>query len=94
VLDVATWTLELLTAIADLDLFYVVIGLASISAAPSGSATCSDCVPKSSVCKVPVRPGLRSLDAGHVVQPDFADTKADGLAVRIPDASALAIVGN
>jgi threonine dehydratase len=29
VIDVATWALELLTAVADLDLFYVLIGLGS-----------------------------------------------------------------
>jgi hypothetical protein len=39
---------------------------------------------------VPVRPAYAlSLDAGHVVETDSADTKTDGLAVRIPDASAL-----
>jgi threonine dehydratase len=34
----------------------------------------------------------RSLEAGHAVELNSADTNADGLAVRIPDPQALAII--
>jgi threonine dehydratase len=35
---------------------------------------------------------VRSVEAGHVVETSSADTQADGLAVRIPDPDALAII--
>ena len=37
-------------------------------------------------------PYARSVAAGHLVALNRADTEADGLAVRQPDASALAII--
>ena len=93
VLGVATYSLELLRAVPDLDTMYVPIGLGSgICGAilvrdllglrtkiVGVQATGADCY-------------ARSLAAGHVVTMNRADTLADGVAVRQPEAEAFAII--
>jgi threonine dehydratase len=93
VLGVATYAYELFTAFVDLDTVYVPIGL--------GSGICG-------VIGVRNALGLRtrvvgvvseranayrqSMERGEVVATDSALTFADGVAVRVPDAAALAII--
>jgi threonine dehydratase len=93
VLGVATWALELFRAVADLDALYVPIGL--------GSSICG-------AIRVRDLLGLRteiigvqstgapnyalSLEAGHPVEINAADTRADGIATRIPDPAAFEII--
>jgi threonine dehydratase len=88
---VASWALELLRAEPDLAVLYVPIGL--------GSGVCAALEARDAL-------GLRtqivgvvaeraptyalSLAAGRPVATDSADTLADGLAVRVPNAAALA----
>lgn len=93
VLGVATYSLELLRAVPDLDTLYVPIGLGSgicgailvrdllglRTKVVGVQATGADCY-------------ARSLAAGHVVTLNRADTLADGVAVRQPDAGAFAII--
>lgn len=90
---VATYALELFTAEPDLDAVYVPIGL--------GSGICGTILARDAL-------GLRtkvigvqssgadsyaqSFRAGHVVPGNRAETKADGIAVRQPDAEALRII--
>jgi threonine dehydratase len=93
VLGVATYALELLTAVPDLATLYVPIG--------QGSGICAcvlvrdllgapvDCTPTISV-RAPAY--ALSFAAGHVVTTETADTRADGMATRVPDADALAII--
>jgi len=93
VLGVATYAYELFTAFGDLDTVYVPIGL--------GSGICG-------VIGVRDALGLRtrvvgvvsdranayrlSMERGEVVTTDSALTFADGVAVRVPDAAALALI--
>ncbi len=88
---VASCALELFAAVPDLDLLYVPVGL--------GSGICAALEVRDAL-------GLRtqivgvvaeraptyalSFAAGRAVPTDSADTLADGLAVRVPDANALA----
>ena len=90
---VATGALELFREISDLDLLYVPIGL--------GSGVCAALEARDAL-------GLRtrivgvvaeraptyalSFAAGCAVATDFADTFADGLAVRVPNATALTAI--
>ncbi len=94
VLGVATYALELFSAVADIDTVYVPIGLGS---GICGLITARDLL------------GLRtrivgvvsenaptyklSVAAGRVVTTNSARTFADGMAVRAPSAEALAIIG-
>lgn len=93
VVGVATYALELFTAVPDLVRLYVPIGL--------GSGICG-CIAVRDLL------GLRteivgvqataanayalSLAAGHLVSTETSDTRADGMAVRVPDSEALDIV--
>jgi threonine dehydratase len=92
-LGVATWALELFRAAPPLDALYVPIGL--------GSSICGAIRTRDLLglrteivgvqsAEAPVY--ARSLEAGHAVELDSAETNADGLAVRITDADALAII--
>ena len=93
VLGVATYALELLGERPDLDVLYVPVG--------QGSGVCGCIAARDAL-------GLRteivavqsaeapayalSIAAGHVVRTDSADTLADGLATRVPDEDALAVI--
>ena len=93
VLGVATWALELFQAAPVLDVLYVPIGL--------GSGICGAILARDLLGLTTEIVGVqsahaaayaRSIAEGHAVHLDRADTKADGLAVRIPDPDALAII--
>jgi threonine dehydratase len=93
VLGVATWALELFRAVAHLDVVYVPIGL--------GSGICGAILARDllglrteivGVQSVGADAYARSLEAGHTVALPSADTLADGLAVRVPDPAAFAII--
>jgi threonine dehydratase len=93
VLGVATYALELLGDRPDLDVLYVPVG--------QGSGVCGCIAARDAL-------GLRteivavqsaeapayalSIAAGHLVRTDSADTRADGLATRVPDEDALAVI--
>ena len=90
---VATWALELFRAAPPLDALFVPLGL--------GSGICGAILARDLL-------GLRteiigvqskgapsyalSFAAGHVVETQRAETRADGMATRVPDAAALAII--
>ncbi len=93
VLGVATWAFELLRGAPLLDALYVPIGL--------GSGICGAILVRDllgldteiiGVQSVHAAAYARSFEAGHMVELNSAHTKADGLAVRIPNADALAII--
>jgi threonine dehydratase len=93
VIGVATYAHELFGAIADLDTVYVPIGL--------GSGICGvigmrDALGLSTRIVGVVAENAnaygRSYAAGHVVPTNAARTFADGMAVRVPDPTALAII--
>lgn len=90
---VATYALELFRAAPPLDALYVPIGL--------GSGICGCILARDllglateiiGVQSTEAPSYLRSLEAGHVVELNSADTKADGMATRVPDAVALEII--
>ena len=92
-LGVSTWALELFEAAPDLDLLYVPIGL--------GSGICGAILARDLLGLKTEIVGVQSVNApsyalsfaaGHVMETDSADTKADGLATRVPDPAALAII--
>jgi threonine dehydratase len=93
VLGVATWALELFEAAPDLDLLYVPIGLGS---GISGAITVRDLLGlKTEIVGVQSENApsyALSFAAGHVVETQTADTKADGLATRVPDPRAFEII--
>lgn len=93
VLGVATWALELFRAAPKLDALYVPIGL--------GSGICGAILVRDllrldtriiGVQSAGAPAYARSVAAGHPVEIDSADTFADGLAVRVPDPTALGII--
>jgi threonine dehydratase len=93
VLGVATWALELFEAAPGLDVLYVPIGL--------GSGICGAILTRDLLGLSTEIVGVQSenapsyalsFKAGHVVQTNSADTRADGLATRMPDANALSII--
>ena len=93
VLGVSTWALELFEAAPGLDILYVPIGL--------GSGICGAIMARDLLGLKTEIVGVQSenapsyalsFKAGHVVETNSADTKADGLATRIPDPAALAII--
>lgn len=90
---VASYALELLRAIADLDVVYVPIG--------QGSGICGMIAAREALGLKTEIVGVvaekapsyaLSFAAGKPVATNSADTLADGLAVRVPDAAALAII--
>ncbi len=93
VMGVATWALELFEAAPDLDLLYVPIGLGS---GISGAITVRDLLGlKTEIVGVQSENApsyALSFAAGHVVETQTADTKADGLATRVPDPQAFEII--
>jgi threonine dehydratase len=93
VLGVATWALELFTAVDRLDAVFVPIGL--------GSGICATIAVRDvlglstqiiGVQSTGADSYARSFAAGHVVPTNRADTRADGMATRMPDPDALAII--
>jgi len=93
VTGVATYALELFRAAPTLDALYVPIGL--------GSGICG-AIRTRDLLSLPTEiigvqatgadPYARSVAAGHMVALNHAETEADGIAVRQPDADALAII--
>ncbi|NKE46427.1 threonine dehydratase [Roseomonas frigidaquae] len=90
---VATYALELFRAAPPLDALYVPIGL--------GSGICG-CIMARDLLGLPTEiigvqstgadSYARSLAAGRVVTTERAETRADGMATRVPDPAALAII--
>ena len=90
---VATCGLELFRAVGGLDTVYVPVGL--------GSGICAMIAAREAVGETAEIVGVvaanaptyaLSFAAGHAVSTNSADTIADGLAVRVPDDAALAII--
>ena len=93
VVGVATWALELFRTAPPLDALYVPIGL--------GSGICGAIMARDLLGLTTEIVGVQSTGApsyalsfaaGHVVETQRAETLADGMATRIPDPAALAII--
>jgi threonine dehydratase len=93
VLGVATYALELLRAAGDLDVLYVPIGL--------GSGICGCILARDLLGAKTEIVGVQSTEApsyalsfaaGTVVSTNGSNTLADGVATRVPDPDALAII--
>ena len=93
VIGVATWALELFRTAPALDALYVPIGL--------GSGICGAIMARDLLGLPTEIIGVQSTGApsyalsfiaGHVVETQRADTRADGMATRIPDPEALALI--
>jgi threonine dehydratase len=93
VMGVATYALELLRRAPDLDILYVPIG--------QGSGICGCILTRDLLGLRTEIVGVQSTEApsyalsfaaGTVVRTNSSDTLADGLATRVPDADALAII--
>src|SRR6202166_1824424 len=93
VVGVATYALELLQAAPDLDLLYVPIG--------QGSGVCGCILARDLLGLKTEIVGVQSTEApsyalsfaaGTVVKTNSSNTLADGMATRVPDAEALAII--
>jgi threonine dehydratase len=93
VLGVATYALELLTAEPELDVLYVPIGL--------GSGICGCVMARDLLGRRTEIVGVQasaapayalSLAMGRTVTTPTCDTRADGIATRVPDEQALAII--
>jgi threonine dehydratase len=93
VLGVATYALELLRKAPDLDVLYVPIG--------QGSGICGCILARNLLGRSTEIVGVQSTEApsyalsfaaGVVVTTETSTTRADGIATRIPDADALAII--
>jgi threonine dehydratase len=92
-LGVSTYALELLTERPDLDVLYVPIG--------QGSGICGCIAARDALGLKTDIVGVQSAEApayalsfaaGHVVRTNSADTLADGVATRVPDEEALAVI--
>lgn len=93
VLGVATYAYELFTAIDNIDTVYVPIGLGSGICGVIGVRNALGLKTKIvGVVSGRANAYSRSVAAGSVVCTNAAATFADGMAVRVPDASALAII--
>jgi threonine dehydratase len=93
VLGVATYALELLRKVPDLEVLYVPIG--------QGSGICGCILARDLLGLTTEIVGVQSTEApsyalsfaaGMVVRTNSSDTLADGMATRVPDADALAII--
>jgi threonine dehydratase len=95
VLGVATYALELLRGVPDIDTVYVPIGLGS---GICGLITARDLLGLPTKIVGVVSENAQayklSVEAGHVVETNSARTFADGMAVRVPSAEALEIIAN
>jgi len=90
---VSTYALELLSERPDLDVLYVPIG--------QGSGICGCIAARDALGLKTEIVGVQSAEApayalsfaaGHVVRTDSSDTFADGMATRVPDEEALAVI--
>jgi threonine dehydratase len=93
VIGVATYAHELFTTIDNVDVVYVPIGLGSGICGVIGARDLL--CPKVRVVGVVAKSANAyrlSVEAGRVVATNFAQTFADGMAVRVPDATALEII--
>lgn len=92
---VATYSLELFSALPDLDAMYVPVGLGS---GICGAIRTRDLLGLRTeivgVQAAGANPYAQSLAAGHIVTLNRSETQADGIAVRQPDAAALEIIRN
>jgi threonine dehydratase len=93
VMGVATYALELFRKVGDLDILYVPIG--------QGSGICGCILARDLLGLRTEIVGVQSTEApsyalsfaaGTVVQTNSSNTLADGMATRVPDAGALAII--
>ena len=93
VLGVATYALELFRKVSDLDVLYVPIG--------QGSGICGCILARDLLGLRTEIVGVQSTEApsyalsfaaGTVVKTNSSNTRADGMATRVPDADALAII--
>lgn len=93
VLGVATYAWELFTGVPDIDTVYVPIGLGS---GICGLITARDLLGLKTKIVGVVSENAQayklSLEAGRVITTNSARTFADGMAVRVPSAEALAII--
>jgi threonine dehydratase len=93
VVGVATYALELFRAAPPLDALFVPIGLGS---GICGCILARDLLGLSTqiigVQSTEAPSYLRSLEAGRVVELDSANTRADGMATRVPDPAAFEII--
>jgi threonine dehydratase len=93
VVGVATYAYEFLTAISDLDTVYVPIGLGSGICGMIGVRDALGLATRIvGVVSEHANGYAQSFAAGKVIATGTAHTFADGLAVRTPDAQALAII--
>ena len=93
VIGVATYAHELFSAVADLDTVYVPIGLGSGICGVIGTRDALGLKTKVvGVVSEAANTYLRSFAAGHIVATNSALTFADGMAVRVPDATALEVI--
>jgi threonine dehydratase len=92
-LGVSTYALELLSERRDLDVLYVPIG--------QGSGICGCIAARDALSLKTDIVGVQSAEApayalsfaaGHVVRTNSADTLADGMATRVPDEEAVAVI--
>jgi threonine dehydratase len=92
-LGVGTYALELLSERSDLDVLYVPIG--------QGSGICGCIAARGALGLKTEIVGVQSTEApayalsfaaGHAVPTQSADTQADGMATRVPDEEALAVI--
>lgn len=93
VVGVATWAFEMLVSVPDLEVLYVPIGMGS---SICGAVRVRDLMGlKTEIVGVQSEGApsyALSFDAGHAVETQTATTRADGLATRVPDPAALAII--
>ena len=93
VAGVASYGLELFRAVADIDTVYVPIGqgsgISGVMAARDAFDLRTDVV---GVVAENAAAYALSVAAGRLVSTNSADTVADGLAVRVPDEAALAVI--
>jgi threonine dehydratase len=95
VVGVATYAHELFSAADDLDTVYVPIGLGSGICGVIGARDAFGLKTRIvGVVSAAANCYLRSFAAGHVVPTNSALTFADGVAVRVPDATALEVIRN
>jgi threonine dehydratase len=93
VIGVATYAYEFFAAVSDLDTVYVPIGLGSGICGVIGIRDALGLTTRIvGVVAQNANAYARSFAAGKVIATDVADTFADGLAVRVPDATALAVI--
>jgi threonine dehydratase len=93
VIGVATYAHELFSAIDDLDTVYVPIGLGSGICGVIGMRDALGLKTKVvGVVSEAANTYFRSFAAGHIVATNSALTFADGMAVRVPDATALEVI--